>query len=382
MAESFVLEHVLPSERARLVGLCARLSGDPNAAEDLAQETLIEAWRQRARLTDPSGYAPWLSAIARNICMRWVRRKGRELARSASVSAQDESQPAIEELPDSFDVEVDLERNELAELLDRALALLPPDTRDAMIARYIEEVPLPEVAAQLGISENHVAVRIHRGKLALRKLLSTDLLDEALTFGLLASEGFQQTNIWCPLCGKYQLYGRLNPTSGELSMRCDHCSPTPGETISHAQVPEMLSGVTSFRAAVSRLLVWSETFYIDALGGRDIPCMNCGRSIQAEYCSAIDSSLPHLQGLSMRFFCPGCRNTSWTLVGTLGLFVPEGRRFWKANPRIVMLPVVELTVDNQQALRSSFRSVTTNAQIDVLFMKETAAVLDVHVTTR
>ena len=143
----------------------------------------------------------------------------------------------------------------------------------------------------------------------------------------------------------------------------------------------MLSGITSFRAAVSRMLVWSETFYIDALGGRVIPCMRCGRAIHAEYCSTLDSSLPHLNGLSMCFFCAACRNMSWTLVGSLGLFVPEGRRFWKANPRIAMLPVVELTVDNQQALRSSFRSVTANAQIDVLFAKETAAVIGVYHTS-
>ena len=40
---AFTLEALLPSDRARIVRLCARLSGDLDAAEDLAQETLVEA---------------------------------------------------------------------------------------------------------------------------------------------------------------------------------------------------------------------------------------------------------------------------------------------------------------------------------------------------
>ena len=67
------LEAQLAAERPRLVGLCARLSGDAAVAEDLAQETLAEAWRLLAKLRQPEGLASWLNAIARNICLRWVR---------------------------------------------------------------------------------------------------------------------------------------------------------------------------------------------------------------------------------------------------------------------------------------------------------------------
>jgi DNA-directed RNA polymerase specialized sigma24 family protein len=57
-------------ERRRLVGLCAAVSGDRSAAEDLAQETLLEAWRNRHKLRDrqaPTGGSP---LIARNVCRR------------------------------------------------------------------------------------------------------------------------------------------------------------------------------------------------------------------------------------------------------------------------------------------------------------------------
>src|SRR4028119_417297 len=76
-AETFSIESILPAERARLVRFCAHLSGSRDAAEDLAQETLIEAWRHRDRLYDPQGHQQWLSAIARNVCMRWRRAQGR-----------------------------------------------------------------------------------------------------------------------------------------------------------------------------------------------------------------------------------------------------------------------------------------------------------------
>ena len=64
-------------ERARLVRLCAILSGDGDAAEDLAQETLLEAWRHRHKVTDAHGVDRWLMAIARNVCLRWGRTCGR-----------------------------------------------------------------------------------------------------------------------------------------------------------------------------------------------------------------------------------------------------------------------------------------------------------------
>ena len=83
-----ILESALPGEHRRLVRLCARLTGDVEAAEDLAQETLLEAWRQAHKLYDPGGYAPWLSAIARNVCLRWAQRRGPELPVYEVVAAE------------------------------------------------------------------------------------------------------------------------------------------------------------------------------------------------------------------------------------------------------------------------------------------------------
>src|SRR5919199_4765445 len=71
-------EAALRLERARLVGLCTRLTGDSDVAEDLAQETLYEALRNAHKLRDPCGRSQWLSAIARNVCRCWSDKQGRE----------------------------------------------------------------------------------------------------------------------------------------------------------------------------------------------------------------------------------------------------------------------------------------------------------------
>ena len=76
----------LSTERARLVKLCYQFTSDRAAAEDLAQETLLEAIRNSHKLHDPSGYPQWLSAIARNVCMRWHRSKGRDVSLNVLVA--------------------------------------------------------------------------------------------------------------------------------------------------------------------------------------------------------------------------------------------------------------------------------------------------------
>jgi DNA-directed RNA polymerase specialized sigma24 family protein len=50
---SSTLETILAGERTRLVRFCAYLTGNPDAAEDLAQETVLEAWRNQQKLYHP-----------------------------------------------------------------------------------------------------------------------------------------------------------------------------------------------------------------------------------------------------------------------------------------------------------------------------------------
>jgi RNA polymerase sigma factor (sigma-70 family) len=147
-ADSVQAEAML--ERARLVRLCTRLTGNIDVAEDLVQETLLEAWRNSYKLHDPEGRGRWLSAIARNVCRRWAHEQGRALPRLARLDESGDCGDNNDEQPtDDFDLEVELERHELAELLDRALGLLPAATRQALVARNVHASPHAEIAARM-----------------------------------------------------------------------------------------------------------------------------------------------------------------------------------------------------------------------------------------
>ena len=83
-AGALALASFSEADQLWLARYCAYHSGDRNAAEDLAQETLVEAWRNHHKLRDLDKSKPWLAAIARNICQRW---------RSGILSAADRPLP-------------------------------------------------------------------------------------------------------------------------------------------------------------------------------------------------------------------------------------------------------------------------------------------------
>jgi RNA polymerase sigma-70 factor (ECF subfamily) len=380
MQQPFNLDDTLAGERARLVRLCARLSGDRDAAEDLAQEALIEAWRHQDRLLDSQGADRWLAAIARNVCLRWARRRGRERARLA-FPGYEASGADLESLPaDGVDITIELEREELAELLDRALGLLPAETRRVLVEKYIEETPLAEIAARLNLSAGAAAVRLHRGRLALQRVLTTDLRHELAPYGLVAPEDdtWQPTRIWCPLCGARRLVGRLDCVSGELALRCMNCLLIPDTYLAYSGPCEQLRGIKSYRPALSRLMALMDDHYRLRLVNRTVPCVSCGRPTPLRDGAPPDAPPLPVEIDAVYIRCAACGTLATTARAAMALCLPEGREFWRRHPKIRFRPSSPVEAAGRPAIISRLESLTDSAWLDVITDRETYEVIAVH----
>jgi RNA polymerase sigma-70 factor (ECF subfamily) len=382
-AGALALASLSQADQLWLARYCAYHSGDRNAAEDLAQETLVEAWRNHHKLRDLDKSKPWLAAIARNICQRWGRARGREAARLADTTAmaQSEALDQLDLLPDEIDLERDLERGELVALLDRALALLPNETRDILVAHYVEGLPQSEIAARLGMTENAIAVRLHRGRRALRELLANDLRQDIAEYGFAipSADGWSETRIWCPECGRSRLLARFEPAQGDLTIRCATCDNVVNNyVVQHHSNLGLFSDLKAYKPALNRVMEWANGYYRGGLETGVARCMACGRPASVKTSDAT-SSLDGPRDLhGVRLFC-SCQVENSCSIAGLALFTTEGRRFWREHPRIHGYPLREEQIFGRPAILVSYASLTESALLDIAFARDTLQILRIHV---
>src|SRR5579872_2476446 len=131
------LEQRLLTARPRLLRIIRTLGIPADAADDLAQETLLAAWRRLDQLRSPERFDAWLDAICRNQCRMYLRanspvalRQGGPVLVSLDTPDRDEDGAAerAENMPDPQAVDpLELvDRRDLATFLDRALGYLSP----------------------------------------------------------------------------------------------------------------------------------------------------------------------------------------------------------------------------------------------------------------
>ncbi len=165
-----------------LYRLALRLTGDPQEAEDVLQDTFLSAFQALDRFDGRSSLRTWLHRIALNAALMRLRKQRGRVIVSLDSSQDDDAQGDLSEvLPASEpDAEALLTQQETAALLGDAIEQLPPALREAFVLREVEELSTAETARRLGISEGAVKVRLHRARRALRAYLSERLRDDDL----------------------------------------------------------------------------------------------------------------------------------------------------------------------------------------------------------
>jgi RNA polymerase sigma-70 factor (ECF subfamily) len=138
--------------------LAVRCEGDAALAEELTQQTFIAAIRDRDRFDHRSDAVTWLCAIGRHKLVDHYRRAGRARRGEAALVAL---QPAVAERW--------VARSDERVAVSDALATLHPDHRLALIFRYLDDLPVREVATAIGRSESATESLLTRAREAFRR---------------------------------------------------------------------------------------------------------------------------------------------------------------------------------------------------------------------
>ena len=293
------IEDWLMTSRPRLYRLAQLRGVEPDAIEDVVQETLLEAWKHQDRLHTPEGVLLWLDEICRNVCRRYARKRGIEQQHLlVHLAPYQHDQGEYEEataaglatLPDTgaLDPLEALSREELAGLVDRALGALSAHARQVLELCYLMDLPQREVAAQLGLSISALEARLHRARQQVRQMLSGPLHEDAEALGLAldqdSADGWRETRVWCALCGRQRLMGVFLPQpdgSVNLHMRCPNCEQQSGlidvdSSGVHSKGLVHLERLQAFRPAWKRTMQGMAQRLTQALHAKGRFCPSCG----------------------------------------------------------------------------------------------------------
>ncbi len=180
-----VFERIMRLHNRRLDRLAFGLLGNAEDAEDVLQDSYVQAYLHYSSVAGHASLGGWLASIVRNRAIDYLRmrRVRRALYTPESALLQDEAHrldlmervaaPA-ESRPDNA-----RHRQELLNVLQHAIALLPGPFRAAFILREVEGLSVQQTAIYLGIPIATVKTRDHRARLLLRATLGPDFRADA-----------------------------------------------------------------------------------------------------------------------------------------------------------------------------------------------------------
>ena len=153
------------------------LTRDGPDAADVVQEAVLRAWQYFTsyRGDNPRG---WLLRIVRNTAWSWLEtnRSGKVVSLSAALAGRDEATAAALDVPtDEPDPEAALAGLQDQRLLNRLVGGLPPEFREVVVLRELEDLAYKEIAEIVGVPIGTVMSRLSRARRLLRQGWSATL---------------------------------------------------------------------------------------------------------------------------------------------------------------------------------------------------------------
>lgn len=148
-------------------GLCLRLLANEAEAAEVAQESFLRAWSHLDRFDGRRPFEVWLMAIARNLCLDLLRRRGRHPTQDveplqevlASQEASQEEQAISKQTHRS---------------LEEAMAQLGLQDREVLALYYVQRRTTREIAGIMGVAPGTIMARLFRAREKLRRMMAQE----------------------------------------------------------------------------------------------------------------------------------------------------------------------------------------------------------------
>ena len=169
-------EAIVRAHQDRVYSFCARMLSDREDALDAAQEVFLSAWRSLAGFRGDAALSTWLLRIAANRCLNRIRRRKSLSEHEApwpEISGETDDEiiflpPGAEaDRPDRL-----AENCEMGEILTKALSRIDPGSRWMVLLSDVEGFSYEEIASLAEVPVGTVKSRLHRARMAMRRLLS------------------------------------------------------------------------------------------------------------------------------------------------------------------------------------------------------------------
>jgi RNA polymerase sigma-70 factor (ECF subfamily) len=163
--DSFDVAEFIDAHGDRLLRSAYLLCGDETEAQDLVQETLIQATRSWRGFRGESAIYTWVHGVLLNKCRRYHRKRKRLVYDEELV------------LKETFqsDHAQEMDRDFRAARLTKAIQELSPEHREVLVLRYFEGMKLEAIARQTGVSCGTVKSRLHYAVRCLAQLIPHEL---------------------------------------------------------------------------------------------------------------------------------------------------------------------------------------------------------------
>ena len=142
--------------------LAWRKVGDFHFAEDITQDTFLQAYKKLSTLKNPNQFAGWLHVIANRLCKNWNTKNKAVIKSMEEVSVLEMQTMSYDRYVSDKNEEAGSERRH--EIVKKLLAKLPESERTVMILYYLGEMTAKEIGNFLGVSVNTITSRLQRAR--------------------------------------------------------------------------------------------------------------------------------------------------------------------------------------------------------------------------